>query len=441
MIRRLPCATSVSDITDFAEGVYNILNGTVLNSSSANWDSVYATVSSLSAIWAINDGSADTFVYANSGNILSVYNTVSSLSAIWNLGSADINNFVYSNSANIVSVYTTVNVNSAVVWNYQGTDIKELTATWLTNATGDARYVNLSGDIMTGSLSAPILSTGTLYVGASTIFFLNDANAVIENLKASDVTDFKLTFSTVQTNSADWANQTIYIPTSADWNSVYSTVNSNSANWDIGYNQSNILAELSANNGSVYSSVNTNSASWLTQDLAAASFLPLSGGNLVGSVDLGNNNITNINIICATEIHSISAFTQYQDITIYEMSGFGVTGNISVTGDVIVLGNLHGNGDNITNINWDSNYTTVNTNSANWNTAFDQSNILASSSANNASVYSNVNSNSATNTAVNNAFASQSANNLSVYNTVQTNSAVSWITLGKVLAASVSISF
>ncbi len=52
-------------------------------------------------------------------------------------------------------------------------------------------YLPLSGGIMTGGLSSPSLSTGTLYVGASTINFFDLNGVVIENLRAQDVTDFK----------------------------------------------------------------------------------------------------------------------------------------------------------------------------------------------------------------------------------------------------------
>jgi len=98
-------------------------------------------------------------------------------------------------------------------------------------------------------------------VGASTIFFLNDTNVVIENLKSQDVTNFKLTFSTVQTNSADWG-------------SVYSNVNLTSAN---NLEVNTVFGAQSANNLSVYTTVNTNSAvSWLTLGKVLAASVSIS---------------------------------------------------------------------------------------------------------------------------------------------------------------------
>jgi len=88
---------------------------------------------------------------------------------------------------------------------------------YLTIQNGDIRYVNLSGDTMLGGLSAPSLSTGTLYVGASTINFLNDNNIVIENLQSADVTRFKSDYNTVNSLSSNW-------------NATYNHVNTNSAN-------------------------------------------------------------------------------------------------------------------------------------------------------------------------------------------------------------------
>tara|TARA_R110000823_G_scaffold308930_1_gene432797 strand:- start:263 stop:1282 length:1020 start_codon:yes stop_codon:yes gene_type:complete len=90
----------------------------------------------------------------------------------------------------------------------------------------------------------------------------------------------------------------------------------------------------------------------------------LSGDNIgIGDWDI-TGDVTIAGILSATEIHSISAFTHYQDILVSELSGFNVTGTIAVTGDVIVDGIVTANNLNIDN--WDSTYTTVSANSAVW---------------------------------------------------------------------------
>lgn len=107
------------------------------------------------------------------------------------------------NSANWVSCYTNVNDNSASTWNYQGTDVKNLTANWQNTFTD---------------------------------FSTQSANNI-------DV------YTTVQTNS------------SINWNYQGTDIKSISANWQNTYTNFN---NQSANNASVFTTVNSNSATWGT---------------------------------------------------------------------------------------------------------------------------------------------------------------------------------
>ena len=93
------------------------------------------------------------------------------------------------------------------------------------------------------------------------------------------------------------------------------------------------------------------------------------GSNVDGDIVLGaNTNLTNIDTLCATTIHSVSSVTHYQDIIVSELSGFDVTGDVNIVGDVAVTGVLSGGGG--TSTQWDNTYTTVSANSATWdNTA------------------------------------------------------------------------
>lgn len=131
-----------------------------------------------------------------------------------------------------------------------------------------------------------------------------------------------------------------------NWNSAYTTVSANSASWDAHtdpYNDS-LLQATSGDWNSAYTEIT--------------------------NIGLAGNNITNADVISANAVHSISAFTHYQDILISELSGFSVEGDVSIAGQVDVTGTLSANdivyaldGDSA---QWNSNYTTVSANSASW---------------------------------------------------------------------------
>lgn len=89
------------------------------------------------------------------------------------------------------------------------------------------------------------------------------------------------------------------------------------------------------------------------------------GSDVEGNIVLGNNtNLTNVDVLCASTIHTLSSFTHYQDIIVSELSGFAVTGDVNIDGDVEVTGVLSGSGG--TSTQWNAAYTTVSSNSANW---------------------------------------------------------------------------
>ena len=83
---------------------------------------------------------------------------------------------------------------------------------------------------------------------------------------------------------------------------------------------------------------------------------------------MGNNNITNANVISATEIHSVPSYTHYQDIIVSELSGFSVTGDVDVDGIVFVSGSVITPGGN--SDDWNSTYTSVNGVSAEWDSVY-----------------------------------------------------------------------
>jgi len=160
------------------------------------------------------------------------------------------------------------------------------------------------------------------------------------------------TYTTVNTNSAEWANHvdlSLVSSTSANWNSTYTTVNSNSADWS-DHADLSLVISTSANWNSTYTTVNSNSALWGA------------GGS---TIDTGVRAITGDWQSTYTTVNANSA------------TGWNYQGT-----DVKSLTS-----------NWQNTYTTVSYVSSNWDSVYSSFN---SQSANNVSVYSTVQSNSAT---------------------------------------------
>ena len=184
-----------------------------------------------------------------------------------------LDSYVVSATTETDPVFTTwANTYSA---NYQSTynSYNTQSGNLLTYNSGDVRYVNLSGDVMTGGLSAPSLSTGTLYVGASTINFVDDAGNIINSLKSLDIDNYNSNYTIVSVNSALWSSIT---GSSANNASVYNTVNTNSADWIGGGSD---VSSLSSNWENTYSTVGSYSATWGGGGSGGA-YLPLSGGTM-----------------------------------------------------------------------------------------------------------------------------------------------------------------
>jgi gas vesicle protein len=322
---------------------------------------------------------ADTY----SADLFSSYNTVLSFSSNWGTGDGSVDNFVISNSANILDVNSLVNLQSSF-WIDTSSYISSVSSELLTFSAANNFYVKLSGDVMSGGLSSPALSTDTLYVGNSTINFFNENGEIFETLRGTDVSDFKSTVNTVYTKSANWENTyNDFNSQSANNISVYNTANSNSAtnwnyqgndlkslssNWQNTYNNfstqsaNNISVyssfnSQSANNSSVYATVNSNSATtWNYQgnDLKSLSsnwqntylnvnsnsgnwnysyYTILTGGSIGG-------NLTVLGSISATLLEATSANITYIDIKEYELSGFDVKGDVKIEGNTFVEGFL-----------------------------------------------------------------------------------------------------
>jgi len=222
-IKKLPFYAS--DITNFTSAVCAVV--TQMSSVNGGGEPLFTS-------WAAT----------YSGDLYDTFTTVTTYSSFWqNTGDSNVNTFVYSNSANIIQSNSAVNTTSAN-WNSVYNSYNTASSSFLTISSANIRYVKLSGDVMTGGLSAPSLSTNNLYVAGSTINFFDGTGNIIQTLKSSDVGNFKSNYTLTNSRSANWEN-------------TYSTVSSYSATWVNNAPQTltfnNINAELTISGGNTVS--------------------------------------------------------------------------------------------------------------------------------------------------------------------------------------------
>lgn len=334
-IRKIAHTHPASEITNFTSAVCAVvvqMSGasdnspflTWANSYSANYEATFNEVASNSANWfqTLTFDETTALLSISDGNSISL----SSLSG-GSVSNTDLS-LVEATSANWNITYSTVVSNSSE-WNYQGVDIKTLTAAWenvntvvsqnsaiwilsgidsfvesdpvfsawaqsysanfLTFPQAYTRFVELTGDVMTGGLSAPSLSTNTLYVGASTIYFVDGTGSIINSLKFSDINNFNSNYTTVNGNSANWQtsfdHSVIFSTTSASYDSVITTVNTNSGNWN--YQGVDIKA-LTADWQNTFTTVGGNSSTWVNQDISDYKAIYVRQDGNDGTGEIGN---------------------------------------------------------------------------------------------------------------------------------------------------------
>jgi hypothetical protein len=272
----------------------------------------------------------------------------------------DLQSEIESISAISISTTTTVQSNSAS-WNYQGSDIKALTGGWVG---GNAAYTTVQAN----SASWAIDSTTDTGVRALTAGWIG-GNAAYTNLvynSAAYLSGYDLSFLSV----------------SGNWNSAYTTVNTNSASWAIDSTTDTGVRALTSNWQNTFTTVQDNSANWNYQgsDIKALT------GEWVG----GNAAYTNLVANSAAYLSGVAI-----DLSFLSVSG-----------------------------NWNSVYSTVNSNSASWDY---QGSDIKALTGNWQEAYTNLVSNSAAYlSSVDLSFLSVSTNWDSVYTTVLNESA-SWI--------------
>ena len=311
---------------------------TLIESTSANWNSTYSTVSANSAIWdAHTEPYDDSLLQSTSGDWNSTYSTVSANSAAWDAHTDPYDDsLLQSTSATWDSTYSTVSANSAAwdahtdpyddsllqstsgSWDSAYTTVSANSASWdahtdpyddsllqSTSATWDSTYTTVSAN----SAAWDAHFDSTLLENTSGSW--NESTTVVNNTSA----EWNDTSSVVQTKSADWDahfsyDHTLIEATSGDWNSNYSTTNTYSGDWQ-----------------SAYSSVNSLSNSWEDDLNVVDEFQTLSGGWEVTRTTVQDNSAT---------------WADHADLT-----------------DIIAA-----------SANWDSTYTTVSTNSASWDLTY-----------------------------------------------------------------------
>jgi len=257
-----------------------------------------------------------TWAQSNSAKYESTYTTVSSNSGNWNYQGSDIKALtanwqstyttVSGNSANWNSTYNTVYSTSGS-WNYQGADIKALTANWQNT------YTTVSGS------SAKYDSTYTSLNTNSAKY-----DSVYTSLNANSA-KYDSTYTTVSGNSANW-------------NSTYNTVYTASGSWDY---QGIDIKSLTANWQSTYTTVSTYSAGW-----------GLGGGSDNQTLSFNENDAT-LSILRGNTI-SLSA-----------LSGGGSGTGITVETDPIFTTWAQSN-----SAKYESTYTSFNTNSAKYDSVY-----------------------------------------------------------------------
>jgi len=203
-------------------------------SLTGNYTSVYSTVNVISSFWDssrtyVNSNSASlNNVFSLTGNYTSVYSAVNGISSFWdasrtyvNSNSASLNN-VFSLTGNYTSVYSKVQSSSAnwdLVYSggYQGTDIKQITASFVRDG-GNTRNSNLA----IGTNDNFNLKLETNGIDRLIISSTGEISA-IGNLQTVTTTETKATPSIVtSTLTLDLTSATLFV---VNLNSDITTVN------------------------------------------------------------------------------------------------------------------------------------------------------------------------------------------------------------------------
>jgi len=325
-----------------------------VKAASANWDSVYLTVSANSAAWDIDYDGAD--IKALTANWENTYIINSGLSADWTTafntvcawGSSSVPDIALRFSADVLGN----GIDNTYTY-FHGLGTKDLVVSVIEIATGNIALaaVYVTDTQITVEFASPV--TGTLYrlvaIGATNLADYRTLSANWQN-----------TFTTVSSNSSNW--ETTYT-TFRDQSGNFLTSESQSLSFDdstkelglVGGNSvslsafSNELSQLSGNWESTYTTFRDQSGTFLTteSDSQTLSFndvskeLSITSGN---SISLSSLDVTGLSSnweSTFTTVKTNSATWDYQGTDIKSLTG-----------------------------NWENTYATVSSSSANWQSAY-----------------------------------------------------------------------
>jgi hypothetical protein len=319
--------------------------------NSATWDDTYNTVNSNSASWnEVNE-------YSAGSNIDITDNTISGKDWSNEINAKlDTTAFTLPTSATWDDTYNTVNSNSAT-WN----EVNEYTA---------GQNINITDNVISSKDWSDEINTKL----DTTAFSLpNSAN-------------WNNTYDTVSANSAQWSNDTTYsagpninitddVISGKDWsdelNSKLDATAFDSTNWD-----------------NTYNTVNSNSAQWSNDTTyTAGSNIDISNGVISGK-DWSNELNTKLDTTAFTalELPNSANWDNTYNTVLSNSATWNATGstytagpNIDITNNTIssrdwtpeLNAKLNSTAFTLpTSANWDNTYSTVNSESANWNNTY-----------------------------------------------------------------------
>jgi hypothetical protein len=170
-------------------------------------------------------------------------NSIDFLSNLTVVGNLSAGTFESPDSPKWNSVYSTVQSNSAASWNYQGTDLKDLSANWQNT------YTTVNSLSSSWEESADIIPTVTNYLSTS--------NVLISSL---NVKDSLTVFGSISTSGYFLGDGSQLTGIVAGDTEATTLVRTNSADWNIDIDTE--VRALTGNYSSVYTTVQLNSAAW-----------------------------------------------------------------------------------------------------------------------------------------------------------------------------------
>jgi hypothetical protein len=341
-----------------------------LKAASANWDSVYLTVSANSAAWDIDYDGAD--IKALTANWENTYIINSGLSADWTTAFNTVCAWGSSSVPDIALRFTADVLGNGIDNTYtyfHGLGTKDLVVSVIEIATGNIALaaVYVTDTEITVEFAAPV--TGTLYrlvaIGATNFadIFGNyqylSANWQNTYTTVSDNSaEWDTTYTNLYANSANWDSLYALVSTnSANWDSIYTNVSSNSGNWESSYS---ILCSTSANWDSLYANVSSNSGNW-DSNYTILSTHSAEWDTTYTTVSVNSSNWQNT----YTTVSSNSSDWSYQGIDIKALTGNWQNTYTTVSSN---SSDWSYNGSDLKALssNWQNTYTTVSSNSSSW---------------------------------------------------------------------------